>query len=218
MPIGTGPYEVKDFHANDIVVYATNDHYRVADQPHFAGSSSRAAVTPQPPARAVLETGEADYAWNLQVEPPILDRWKPRAWASSVPSPATERILSTSPTPTRRWATSARSGTDDPNPHPFLSDPAVRNALSMAIDRNLIAEQLYGFGGEPTCNIMAGPPAVVSTTNDACLTQDIEGAKALLEAAAGSIATAMACARRMASSCASSSKPPPAPCARRRRR
>ena len=70
---------------------------------------------------------------------------------------------------------------DDPNPHPFLSDPAVRQAMSMALDRKLIATQLFGIGGEPTCNILAGPPAVVSPNNDACLSQDLEGAKRLLE-------------------------------------
>jgi peptide/nickel transport system substrate-binding protein len=53
----------------------------------------------------------------------------------------------------------------------------------MAIDRNIIAEQLYGPAGRPTCNIVSGPPAFVSTANDACLTQDLEGAAALLEEA-----------------------------------
>ena len=53
----------------------------------------------------------------------------------------------------------------------------------MAIDRTIIAEQLYGAAGKPTCNILSGPPAVVSTNNDSCLPQDIEGANALLEGA-----------------------------------
>jgi peptide/nickel transport system substrate-binding protein len=72
---------------------------------------------------------------------------------------------------------------EDPNPHPFLTDINVRKALSMAIDRNIIAEQLYGPGGKPTCNLLAGPPAVASTNNDACLQQDIEGANKLLDEA-----------------------------------
>jgi peptide/nickel transport system substrate-binding protein len=59
----------------------------------------------------------------------------------------------------------------------------VRQALSMAIDRNLISTQLYGAGGQPSCNILPGPPAVVSAANDTCLTQDIEGANALLDEA-----------------------------------
>ncbi|MEZ4836633.1 MAG: ABC transporter substrate-binding protein [Caldilineaceae bacterium] len=72
---------------------------------------------------------------------------------------------------------------EDPNPHPFLSDIAVRQAMSMAIDRNIVAEQLYGAAGQATCNILAGPPVFASTANDGCLVQDIEGAKAVLEEA-----------------------------------
>jgi peptide/nickel transport system substrate-binding protein len=72
-PIGTGPYKVKEFRVNDTVVYEINENYRYRDKPHFAevifkggGDASGSA------ARAVLETGEADYAWNLQVEPAVL--------------------------------------------------------------------------------------------------------------------------------------------------
>ena len=53
--------------------------------------------------------------------------------------------------------------------------------MSMAIDRSLIATQLYGFAAKPTCNLVAGPPNYASTANDACLSQDIEGAKRLLD-------------------------------------
>jgi peptide/nickel transport system substrate-binding protein len=72
---------------------------------------------------------------------------------------------------------------EDANPHPFLSDIIVRQALSMAIDRNVIATQLYGAAGKPTCNVLSGPAAVVSAANDACLTQDIAGANAMLDEA-----------------------------------
>lgn len=70
---------------------------------------------------------------------------------------------------------------EDPNPHPFLTHPAVYEALSKAIDRDLIATQLYGFAGRPTCNIIPGPPAYVSNVNDDCLVQDIAGANQLLD-------------------------------------
>ena len=70
---------------------------------------------------------------------------------------------------------------DGENPHPFLSFKPIRRAMSMAIDRERIAEELYGFAGEATCNLITGPPIYVSTANGACLTQDIEGAKRLLD-------------------------------------
>ena len=70
---------------------------------------------------------------------------------------------------------------DGQNPHPFLTFTPIPQAMSMSIDRGLISEQLYGFAGEPTCNVIAGPPNYVSTANDRCLTQDIEGADRLLD-------------------------------------
>jgi peptide/nickel transport system substrate-binding protein len=70
---------------------------------------------------------------------------------------------------------------DGSNKHPFLTDPAVYKALSMAIDRQAIADQVYGPAGKPTCNLVPAPAIYVSTNNDACLKQDIEGAKKLLD-------------------------------------
>ena len=68
------------------------------------------------------------------------------------------------------------------HPHPILSDVNVRRALSMAIDRNLLNEIGYGETGQATCN-MVPAPEVFAADNPDCLTQDIEGAKALLDQA-----------------------------------
>lgn len=183
-PIGTGPYKVREFRANDTVVYEMNENYRDPNKPHFSDVVFKGAEDASSSARAVLETGEAEYGWNLQVEPAVLLDMEAKGNGKVVSAfgANVERILInfTNPDPNlgdKRavWAP------DDPNPHPFLTDINVRKALSMAIDRNIIAEQLYGPGGKATCNILAGPPAVASTANDGCLTQDIEGAKQVLE-------------------------------------
>jgi len=185
-PIGTGPYKVKEISPGDVVVFEINENYRVADKPHFAEVVFKGGGDAPAAARAVLETGEVDYAWNLQVEPAILNEMAAAgkgtvvsAFAASV-----ERLLLNFTNPAADLGDLRSEWTADaPNPHPFLSDINVRQALSMAIDRNVVSEQLYGAAGKPTCNVLAGPPAVVSTNNDACLTQDLEGAKALLEGA-----------------------------------
>ena len=70
---------------------------------------------------------------------------------------------------------------DGANPHPFLTFTPIARAMSMAIDRSLLSETLYGFAGEPTCNLIVGPPRYVSNANDECLDQDIEGASKLLD-------------------------------------
>ncbi len=68
------------------------------------------------------------------------------------------------------------------HPHPILSDFKVRKALSMAIDRPLLVEVGYGQAGRATCNLVPAPELYASD-NTECLTQDLEGAKALLEEA-----------------------------------
>ncbi len=183
-PIGTGPYKVVDFRANDVVTYERNELYRVEGKPYFDKIVFKGGGDAASAARAALETGEMDYSWNLQVEPQILQDMEAGGKGTLVTAFGgnVERILInfTNPSPDMG---DQRSEWDpgNPNAHPFLSNIAVREALSMAIDRSVIAEQLYGPAGQPTCNILSGPSTVVSP-NTSC-EQDIEGAKALLDEA-----------------------------------
>src|SRR5690606_16868770 len=68
------------------------------------------------------------------------------------------------------------------HPHPFLTDPAVRKALSMAIDRELLVEVGYGRAGRPTCDLAPGPE-VYAAEDTSCFAQDIAGANKLLDEA-----------------------------------
>ncbi len=136
-------------------------------------------------ARAVLETGEVDYAWNLQVEPQILNEMEAGGNGEIIVSLSTnvERILVNQANPDPELGDMRSEWDNGNNPHPFLTYKPIPQAMSMAIDRNLIAEQLYGKGGVATCNVIPNPPNYVSTANDDCLVQDIEGANALLDEA-----------------------------------
>lgn len=183
-PIGTGPYKVVDFRANDVVTYERNELYRVEGKPYFDTVVFKGGGDAASAARAALETGEMDYSWNLQVEPQILQDMEAGGKGTLVTAFAgnVERILVNFTNPgadlgdqRSEWAP------DNPNAHPFLSNKTIRQALSMAIDRSIIAEQLYGPAGQPTCNILSGPSTVVSP-NTSC-EQDIEGANALLDEA-----------------------------------
>ena len=56
---------------------------------------------------------------------------------------------------------------DGTNPHPFLTDPVVGRALSLAIDRDTLVRTGYGeLAGRPACNVWPAPPAQTSTNND----------------------------------------------------
>jgi len=181
-PHGTGPYTVVDFKVNDVVVYERNENYH-GDTPYFDRVVFKGGGDATSAARAVLETAEADYAWNLQVEPEILAPMEEAgngvivaAFAGNV-----ERVLVNQTNPDADLGDDRSEYLDGENPHPFLVGTVIPQAMSMAIDRNIVAGKLYGFAGQATCNVIPGPTNYVSTANDDCLTQDIEGAIALLD-------------------------------------
>lgn len=183
-PIGTGPYVVDEFRANDVVTLSANPNYREEGKPYFQHVILKGGGDAESAARAVLETGEADYAWNLQVAPEILASMEAAGNGSILVAFSTgvERIHVNKTNPDPALGDMRSVWTEDgSNAHPFLTIPAVYQALSMAIDRNIMAQQLYGAAGRATCNLLAAPAIYASTANDACLTQDIAGANALLD-------------------------------------
>jgi ABC-type dipeptide transport system, periplasmic component len=180
-PIGTGPFVVDEFKTNDVVSMSANPNYRDPAKPAFATATVKGGGDAAAAGRSVLETGEFDYAWNLQLAPDVLADMESKGKGKLVSAFGTlvERIMVnyTDPDPALgdERATAA-------HPHPILSDKSVRQALSMAIDRELLVEIGYGAAGKVTCNVLPAPAIYASTANDACMVQDIEGAKALLEA------------------------------------
>ncbi|MFC6638539.1 peptide ABC transporter substrate-binding protein [Sulfitobacter sp. JBTF-M27] len=181
-PIGTGPFVVTDFRPNDVITFAANDNYREAGKPAFASVTFKGGGDAVAAGRSVLETGEFDYAWNLQLAPDVIAKMEEGGKGKAIAGfgPLVERLEMnlTNPSPDLPPETRATVA----EPHPFLSDLAVRTALSMAIDRALLTEVGYGKAGTPTCNLVPAP-AIYASDNTGCLTQDIEGANAMLEEA-----------------------------------
>src|SRR5215213_5384510 len=73
-PVGTGPYKFVDFKPGDMVRGEINTNYHIANRPHFDTIEMKGGGDAVSAARAVLQTGEFDFAWNLQVEDEILQR------------------------------------------------------------------------------------------------------------------------------------------------
>ncbi len=182
-PIGTGPFRVTEFRANDVISMEANPNYRDAAKPRFATLTFKGGGDAAAAARSVLETGEFDYAWNLQIDPAILNQMSEAGKGTVIAAfgTAVERLMVnlTNPSPDLDNARSTVNG----GPHPFLTDPAVRRALSVAIDRNLLSEVGYGSAGKATCNVLPAPAIYASTANDECLVQDIDKANAILDEA-----------------------------------
>ena len=67
-PIGTGPYKVREFKAGDVVTYDLNENFRDPNKPFFKSVTFKGGGDATSAARAAFQTGDVDYAWNLQVE------------------------------------------------------------------------------------------------------------------------------------------------------
>ena len=180
-PIGTGPFRVTEFRTNDVIQMEANPNYRDPAKPAFATVTFKGGGDATAAGRAVLETGEFDYAWNLQLAPDVINKMAEAGVGTPISAfgSLVERIEMNMTNPSSSLPEGERSTVA--HPHPFLSNANVRKALSMAIDRNLLVEVGYGRAGRPTCNLVPAPQIYASDNTD-CLTQDIEGAKALLEA------------------------------------
>ena len=70
-PIGSGPFKVTSFTPGDNVQYAINDKYWDATAPFFDAIDLRGGGDASAAAKA-LQSGQADFAWNLQVTPDVL--------------------------------------------------------------------------------------------------------------------------------------------------
>ncbi len=180
-PIGTGPFRVTEFRANDVISMEANPNYRDPSKPSFATLTFKGGGDAAAAARSVLETGEFDYAWNLQIDPAILKQMEGAGKGTVVAAfgTAVERLMVNLTNPSPDLA-DMRS-TVDGGPHPFLTDAAVRRALSLAIDRNLLSEVGYGSAGKATCNVLPAPAVYASTANDECLVQNIAKANQILD-------------------------------------
>jgi len=181
-PIGTGPFRVTEFKTNDVIQLEANPNFRDPAKPAFATMTVKGGGDPEAAARAVLETGEFDYAWNAMIAPEVLAQMEAAGKGKVVSAfgTLTERIMTNLTNPSSSLPEGERATVA--HPHPFLTDPNVRKALSIAIDRELLAEVGYGPAGKATCDFVPSP-AHYAANNTSCLAQDLEGANKLLDEA-----------------------------------
>ena len=181
IPVGTGPYRVVEFKPGDTVIYEANPYFREAKQLGFKRIELKGGGDATSAARAVLQTGDADYAYNLQVEAPILQELETAGKGKivTVLGSLVERIIINQTDPNRATPDGERSSLKFP--HPFFKDKQIREAFALAIDRQTIAQKLYGITGKATANFLVLPEAYNSSKTR--YEFNPEKAAALLEAA-----------------------------------
>jgi len=155
-PVGTGPYKFVDFKPGDMVRGELNPSYHMPNRPFFDTIEMKGGGDAVSAARAVIQTGEFDYAWNMQVEDEILKRMEQggKGHADITPTGHIEHIQLNTTDP---WKEVDGERSSIKTKHPFLNDPAVRQALNLLVERGAVQEQIYGRTGIATANFLNAP-------------------------------------------------------------
>jgi peptide/nickel transport system substrate-binding protein len=160
-PVGTGPYVFVGFKPGDLVQGKLNPNYHVENRPYFDTIEMKGGGDAVSAARAVLQTGEYDFAWNMQVEDEILKRLETGGKGRIVITPTgTIEHIQLNNTDPRKEVDGERSSIK--TKHPFLTDPAVRHALNLLVDRASVHKFIYGRTGYDTANFLNAPEKFVS--------------------------------------------------------
>ena len=155
-PVGTGAYRFLDFKPGDVVRAEANPAYHVPNRPFFDALEMKGGGDAVSAARAVLQTGEFDYAWNMQVEDDILRRLEQggKGRVNIWPTGNPEHIQCNFTDP---WTEVDGERSSVKTTHPLLSDPSVRQALGLLVDRAAVHEQIYGRQGQTSANFLNSP-------------------------------------------------------------
>ncbi|MCS6891659.1 MAG: peptide ABC transporter substrate-binding protein [Rhodovarius sp.] len=156
-PVGTGPYRFVSFAPGDLLRGEINPHYHRENRPFFDTIEVKGGGDAVSAARAVLQTGDFDYAWNLQVEDEILQRLEAagRGRVNIVEGGNVEFVQLNATDPNIE-VDGERSHIS--TQHPAFRDPAVREAMALLIDRAALERFIYGRGGPATSNFLNNPP------------------------------------------------------------
>ncbi len=179
-PVGTGPYVFKDFRPGDTVTGDLNKNYHMPNRPYFDSIEMKGGGDAVSAARAVLQTGEYDFAWNLQVEDEVLIRLE-RGGKGKVEITEGAGIEHIQLNNTDPWTEVDGERSSMKTKHPSLTEPAVRQALALLVDRDGIEKFIYGRTGIATANWVNNPSRFRSknTTKEF----NIDKANALLDGA-----------------------------------
>jgi peptide/nickel transport system substrate-binding protein len=164
-PVGTGPYRFVDFKPGDIVRGVRNPDYHEPNRPYFDSIEMKGGGDAVSAARAVIQTGEYDYAWNMQVEDQILKKLESDAGAHGrIAITAGGNIEHIQLNSTDPWTEVDGERSNPKTRHPLFKDPAVRQAIKLLVDRKAVEEHIYGRTGVATGNFLNNPARYRSTT------------------------------------------------------
>jgi peptide/nickel transport system substrate-binding protein len=157
-PVGSGPYQVTDWAAGDAITLERYDDYW-GEAPAY----EQVVFTPVPD-----DTTRANSVQSGDLDIALLG-------PSNVPAVEDSGAVQIKTAQSNRVFYAGFNGTD-----PVLSDPDVRKAVDLAIDRQALGDDLLGGTAEPVGQLVA--PVSFGFDEDLAATQqDVEAATALLE-------------------------------------
>lgn len=175
LPVGTGPYRAVSFKPQEVlfmgnelietnkIVFEPNPYFRDPDKPFFGQVILKGGGTVNEAARSVFQVGDADFTHNLQLMNAqalaALQNDTTKGRLVNQFGAYVERILLNRTDPNQATDEGERASVQ--YPHPFFSDRKVRQAFSLAVDRDTIAA-LYGPAGRPTSNMLVSPEMFAS--------------------------------------------------------
>ncbi|RVU43828.1 peptide ABC transporter substrate-binding protein [Rubrivivax rivuli] len=179
-PVGTGPYKFADFKPGDMVRGEIHTGYHVPNKPHFDLVDIKGGGDAVTAARAVLQTGEYDYAWNLLVEDELLKRLEGGGKGRVVILPGGDveaLYLNYADPGVEVDGERAAPGTR----HPLFQDAALRQAMGLLVDRQGLQDFIFGRAGTATANFINNPVRYRSTNLK--FEFNVDKANAVLDAA-----------------------------------
>ena len=179
-PVGTGPYRYVEFKPGDLLLAALNPNYHQPLRPHFDAIEMKCGGDATSAARAVLQTGDYDFASSLVLPEDVAEKLeaagKGRLLFLNGSSTTAVYLNFTDPSTAVGGERSAAS-----TRHPLFSDPAVRGAIGLLVDRLSLQRYVYGRQGQATGNFINNPARYRSANNKP--EYSLEKAAALLDAA-----------------------------------
>ena len=160
-PVGTGPYKFVAFRPGDFLRAERNPDYHIPNRPFFDAVEMKGGGDATSAARAVLQTGEYDYANNTQIEDSILRNLEAagKGRVNMVRGGNIELLMLNATDPGQE-VDGERSSVK--TQHPAFKDPAVRHAMHLLCDLGAMEKFIYGRTAKATANVVNGPPRFVS--------------------------------------------------------
>ena len=171
-PIGTGPFKVDEWVADDHITLSRNPNYRVQGEPYLDQVIVR-IVPSSEVAMQLVQSGEVDVMWNnTEADIPQLEKMTGVKISGPLQIGGERLFLNMAEN---------KDPSDPSKPHPILGDVRVRQAIGLGINKQRIIDKLLNGKAVPgSSELNAG---FFSCDSIKAYPYDVEGAKKLLDQA-----------------------------------